>query len=301
MKWILSAFLTTARTAALGLALAFTHPALAGAPGNTGPALWTVESGVSTVHLFGSMHLLKPGIAWRTARFDDILKNADQLVMEIKLDPGGQAEVQKFMMENGMFPPDQNLKGALPPELYAELVAEAGKLGLPEAALMRMRPWYAALVLSMGMIQSLGFDPTKGVEQTIVAEAAPRGVKLSGLETAKEQLSTMAHQPADVQEEMVRDSLRQLHAIGELLDDLTIAWTKGDTATLEELLIGGFKEYPELYDAVVVGRNKRWIPRIKALLNEPGDHLVVVGSAHLLGDDSVIAMLREAGITVKRE
>jgi len=293
--------LAPARAFVVGLVLVLSVPALAANENNNGPALWVIENGPSTVHLFGSMHLLKPDARWRTARLDDIINNADHLVMEIKLDPEGQAAIQRFMAENGMFPPGQSLKDSLPDDLYKDLINESANLGLPETVINRMRPWYAALVLSMGMIQRLGFDPRQGVEHVIATKAANANIKVSGLETPREQLSTMAGQSPKVQEAMVRDSLRQLHEMGEKLDDLTAAWTKGDTATLEELLIGGFEELPELYEAVLVERNRRWLPRIQALLDEPGRHLVVVGSAHLLGEDSVIAMLRAAGLTVKRE
>ncbi len=302
MKQFLWGFVATARTVAVGLALLVSVPAFAeDAATMTGPALWSIENGTSTVHLFGSMHLLKPGAKWRTARFDQVLANADDLVMEIKLDAGGQAAVQKFMMENGIYPPGQTLNAVLPADLYTDLIKATTKLDIPEAAMSRMRPWYAGLVLSMVTIQRLGFDPAQGVEQTIMTEAAGRNIKLTGLETAKAQLSTMANQPPKVQEAMVREALDQLHDIGHLLDEMTAAWTKGDTDKLEKLLIGGFKDYPGLYQAVVVDRNKRWVPEIEALLKKPGHHLIVVGSAHLLGDDSVIHMLRADGIKVERE
>ena len=307
---LLSGLFTTplregARTLVLAVALFAAVPAGAAEPKSAGanadPAIWTIRNGESTVYLFGSVHLLKPGTAWRTPELDSILDRADHLMLEVDMARNSQATAQKFMAERGMYGPDRSLKDALSEDLYAETVKAAQDVGLPEALLQRMRPWYASLVVSMSMIQSLGFDPGQGVEQQIMAEMTARDARITGLETVEEQLSIFADQPEEVGVSMVRDSLRQLKDISDLLDDLTGSWSKGDLAALEEVLIGGFAPYPKLYQAVVVDRNKRWAPRIRELTGEPGVHLVVVGTAHLLGDDSVIRMLTDQGLEITRE
>ncbi|MEX1146786.1 MAG: TraB/GumN family protein [Sphingomonadales bacterium] len=267
---------------------------------NSGPAIWTAKGEAGTVHFFGSMHLLKEGVDWRTPAVDRALGDADQIVLEIRLDEDGEDGIRRFMMQRGYFGQGESLKTALPEDVYDDLIAAAAEFNVPEHALAQMRPWHAALMIGMMTMQQLGFDPSKGVEHGVMEVAEQRGVPVSGLETPHEQLSTMADQPADVQEAMVRDALRQLHDIEDMLDELTAAWLAGNESALEELLIGSFETYPELYEAVLVERNRRWMPDILALLDQPGTHLVVVGSAHLVGDDSVIAMLREAGVEVER-
>src|SRR3546814_18418771 len=60
--------------------------------------------------------------------------------------------------------------------------------------------------------------------------------------------------------------------------------------------------YPKLYRHINVERNDAWVPKIEQMLAEPGtdDPLVVVGALHLLGDDGVVAQLREKGYAVER-
>jgi hypothetical protein len=60
------------------------------------------------------------------------------------------------------------------------------------------------------------------------------------------------------------------------------------------------REMPALYEAMVVRRNRNWIPKIRALLAKPGTHFVVVGVAHLVGRDGILKMLAEKGVKVKR-
>jgi len=293
------------RTLVLAVALIWTVPASAAEQGaaqnHSGPAIWSIQNGESTVYLFGSVHLLKPETTWRTERLDSLLRAADHLVLEVDLKTNNPATLQKFMAERGMYGPDRSLKDALPAELYAEVVTAAGNAGIPEPLLQRMRPWYASLVVSMSMIKSLGFDPAQGVEQKIMAEMASHQARITGLETVEQQLSIFADQPEDVGVSMVRDALRQFKDISDLLSALTASWSAGDLEELEKVLIGGFDPYPKLYKAVVVDRNKQWVPQIKALTTEPGVHLVVVGTAHLIGEDSVIRMLTDQGLKITRE
>ena len=74
----------------------------------------------------------------------------------------------------------------------------------------------------------------------------------------------------------------------------------GDTAALEELLVEGLQETPGLYEAILTDRNRNWVPQIARLAEEPGTHLVVVGTMHLVGKDSVLALLEAQGISSRQ-
>ena len=80
------------------------------------------------------------------------------------------------------------------------------------------------------------------------------------------------------------------------VDAIVNAWTAGDTGALENSLLEGLDKAPRLYDALLVQRNRNWVEPIAALRDEPGNHLVVVGAMHLVGEDSVLEMLSEAGV-----
>ena len=42
-------------------------------------------------------------------------------------------------------------------------------------------------------------------------------------------------------------------------------------------------------------RNRQWLPKIEALLNEDRDYLVVVGALHFVGRDGLLALLKSHG------
>jgi hypothetical protein len=58
--------------------------------------------------------------------------------------------------------------------------------------------------------------------------------------------------------------------------------------------------YPELYQAIAVERNQRWVPRFKSMLQEDKPTMVVLGFGHLVGPDSVQEQLRQNGLIAQR-
>jgi uncharacterized protein YbaP (TraB family) len=51
-----------------------------------------------------------------------------------------------------------------------------------------------------------------------------------------------------------------------------------------------------VYDSLLGARNRKWLPKIKALLGEDQNYLVIVGTGHLAGPGSVIELLKKDGI-----
>ena len=50
-----------------------------------------------------------------------------------------------------------------------------------------------------------------------------------------------------------------------------------------------------MYQRLLVARNRNWLPQLEALFTRPGRAFVVVGAAHLVGPDGLIAMLKAKG------
>lgn len=264
------------------------------------PASWTISGDKGTVHIFGSIHMLKPGTDWFKGTIKDMTERADQLVLEVRMTPETAAEMQPLVMELGLYPQGERLRDHVDAALFDQTAAKMKELRLPEGLLDRLRPWYASVVLASGLVQKFGFDPAMGVEPVIESRAIARGIPIIGLETPEQQLKSLSGGSQEAQVAMLRDTLRQLDEAESLLADLTQAWIRGDLQALDNLLLESMKTSPELYQAVLVDRNRTWVPQIKALLQTPGNHLVVVGIAHLLGPDSVLLMLEMEGVKAVR-
>ncbi|TRO95710.1 TraB/GumN family protein [Glycocaulis profundi] len=267
------------------------------------PALWKVEQDGATVWLFGTFHLLPPELDWRTDAVTEAMTDADTVWFEVDAhSPEAQQEMGALIPRLGLNPQGVTLSSLLDDETNALLAEVAPTVGASPAALEPMRPWLAGLMLAVSQIQQLGFDPTAGVEAVLNAEARAAGKDFRYFETPEQQLGFFADLPEDVQVEMLAQGLRDMAELPAQLETMVEGWATGDLSALDAAINSDMRdEAPEVYDAIIVNRNRAWIPDIQAMIAEGGTHFVAVGAGHLVGDDSVIAMLEAEGFEAVRQ
>src|SRR6478672_11531630 len=82
---------------------------------------------------------------------------------------------------------------------------------------------------------------------------------------------------------------------------VTDAWVNGNTVKLDSLLnLPMGRSAATLFAKLVTDRNKSWIPKIEEFARGKDDALVVVGAAHLVGKEGVLALLKAKGYTVEQ-
>jgi uncharacterized protein len=69
---------------------------------------------------------------------------------------------------------------------------------------------------------------------------------------------------------------------------------------MEKLLLPAMKASPELYARLLVERNANWVESVETCVRQKTSCFVVVGAAHLVGPDSLVAMLQKKGYTVEQ-
>lgn len=279
------------------LALAFAP--LAGAQADA-PALWRIAGPKAGVYLFGSFHLLPPDVKWRTRQVESALEESKVLVFEI--DPAvakDQDAMLQLVMKYGVLQSGEALPALLPPKLNAEFEGAATELGLPPANLAPMRPWLAALTLSVQFIVKQGFDPEGGIDQALAAWAHANGRSVASLETADDQVKIFADLTREQEIQMLAVTLRQIREMPQMLADILAAYRKADLAGMEKTLNAGMDEMPSLRQRLMRDRHEKWLPQIEQMIADGRSHFIVVGAAHLVGADSVVAMLRARGVKVE--
>ena len=117
------------------------------APARAEPPVWVVKDADSELVLFGSVHVLPPGLAWRPKALDTALARADDVWFELPMDPATQGQVAQLASGLGVLPPGKSLSALLPPA-DAELLAKvADAYGVDRMNLDRLEPWLAEVVL----------------------------------------------------------------------------------------------------------------------------------------------------------
>ena len=264
------------------------------------PALWKVQGSKATIYLFGTVHVLKPAVVWRSPRIDGAIKASDALWLEIP-DGDDQAVMQGLIVKYGI-DPGHPLSTKLDAATKAKFAAFLAPLGVPAAQMEPLRPWVAGIAVSTLPLLKAGYDPKSGVEQVVKAQMQAAGKPVQGFETAEQQIRYLADVPPATELEFFKSSLSDGEKAVPMIDDLVAAWNAGDEVKLEALLNSDMRDtYPDLYKRLIVERNLRFADKIAELSKGQGVLFVAVGAGHLVGADSVQADLAKRGITAVRQ
>jgi uncharacterized protein YbaP (TraB family) len=262
------------------------------------PALWAIRDADSTMYFYGTVHMRRPGASWGGPAAARALSVSDEVWTELQFDPATEATLQQKTLELGV-DPTSKLSDKLDDAMKPKFVAAAESLGLPPAALEPLRPWLASITLSVTALIRAGYDPMLGVDRTIDAESEAMGKTMRWFESGEQQLGFLAGLSEPVQLQMLAESIEQASEGVAQMKALESAWERGDIEELGSLLDEGWDAYPELYEVLITRRNAAWAETLKDELNGAGVDFIAVGAAHLLGEDSVLRMLEDAGYTVE--
>ena len=260
--------------------------------------MWMAEGASNRVYVLGSIHLLRAQDHPLPPVIGDAYDDAETLYMELDMDDLDPLLMQATINRLGMLEEGTSLREVMGDELYAEAAALATGLEIPLEMLDRTEPWFAAITVEQLVLARVGFNPAYGVEMHLLKKASADGKEILGFETVEQQLGYLDGLSLEAQRALLMQTLTESAAIGEIMDDLILAWRSGDIDYLEQTLLDDVSGYPELYDAIVADRNRVWVDTIDELLDDGEDYLVIVGALHLVGEDGVPRLLEQRGVRI---
>lgn len=285
------------RTLAHLLAAAAAWLALAGAA-CAQPPVWIVHGSRATLILFGSIHLLPPGLDWEPPALKQALARAHEIWFEVPLDAAGMDAAAQAAAAKGLQPTGQALSEQLPAKDWSRLAALAQFYGASAEMLDRMRPWLADVTLEVASYAKMGAVTDDGVERQLSVQLGADVVRRA-FETPQQQIDALAGASPSDQIASLEETLDELQQGPALYQQLLKAWLDGDVAQIQALaLTPVMTAAPGAYRALVVDRNQRWIGAVLGRLDQPGEAVMVVGVGHLIGPDGLPNLLRERGVRV---
>lgn len=261
------------------------QPAPAAAAKDADPALWVVRDKDTTVYLFGTIHVLRPGLSW----FDEAVRKAfdssQTLVLEM-VEPDAQTQ-QRVVTSKAFAPAGTPLTHQVAASYRPALHKAMTEGGLPQAAYDRMRPWFAAITLSLLPVQKLGYDPANGPEKVLSDAAQATGKPIVGLETFEGQLGIFDRISPPAQVKLLESTLDELPTADTTFRKLVDAWAAGNPDGVASEMNESLKDSPEVANALLIDRNKTWAAWIAQRMKRPGSVFIAVGAGHLAGTQSV--------------
>ncbi|QYU69444.1 TraB/GumN family protein [Leptolyngbya sp. 15MV] len=141
-------------------------------------------------------------------------------------------------------------------------------------------------------------DSANGVDRALIAAFAGRPIdELEGIER---QLAMFDALPEQDQRDMLAAVVERHPEARADPGALARLWLAGDVAGIEAELTRGMLADPELYEALLAGRNRAWAARIVPMLDAGPRPLIAVGAAHVVGPHGLPALLEAQGFQVRR-
>ena len=267
--------------------------------------MWKVEEGNTKVYLLGSVHLMKPEVYPLNPAINEAFEESDILVVEVdatKMDP---TEIQKIVMEKGLYTDGTTLESVLPKEYYEKLATELADSGMATIeAVNNFKPWYVSINLGAIRVMKMGMDPSLGIDMNFINKAKDKKEILE-LETANFQLKILSSMDEKLQIELIKEALDDPEETVEMVDKLVDAWQTGNVKAMDKLMNKKLRERPELkgfYKALFTERNIQMTDKIEKFLQSREDktYFVVIGSGHYVGKEGIIKLLKKKGYKAKQ-
>ncbi len=262
--------------------------------------LWELEGTNNRIVVLGSVHFLRAEDSPLPEAIGNVYEDADVIVFELDLSRLDPLEAQGVLARLALDARGRDLEDILGHQKFRTATRLAADVDIDLNTLRPYEPWYAALQITQIRLLQLGFDGSFGVETQMTLKAVADGKPIVGLESFEDQLGALDSLPETAQQKFLMQTLEDAQTISDGLDTIVAAWKAGDTETLEQELMAGLEDQRDLYQSILVQRNRNWTKQIIGFTKQSRDYMIIVGALHLVGEDSVIRMLEDAGIASHR-
>ena len=297
-------------TAFLLAALALLASPLSG-HAESGPAdapqkhfLWKVTGSKGTVYLFGTVHLGSPDFYPLPAIIEDSFKRADTLVEEIKITPSDIAQMERWVIQHGIYSGSDTISDHLSEETNRHLqIYLKQQSWLEQQVITKMRPWAVAIMVTEANSKRLGLDPENGLDKHFLKEAEEQHKPVEALETIASQLQFLGELTSDQEENYLMQTLAESENPTSHLEVLVNAWREGDSEKMRELLSRSASNDPKskvLMKTLLDDRNDAMTKQIEQFLGTRKTYFVAVGAGHMLGEHGIVSQLQAKRFTVRQ-
>ena len=268
---------------------------------NDGPAIWVATDFDSTVYLFGTVHLLPDDLVWQREDMRQAFAESGTIFFEVDTGPESQVAGTVLTTSLGLRSDGLRLSDRLDNYQLNLMEAAANNGDLTIAALDGMQPWLATEYLTFAAAQNAGLSAELSADEALKSRAAREGKNVLYLESLETQIRASADLPEYIQIRILTETLERFNALGLDATNIAEQWAIGGTDYLTDQLIRPMKSRsPEVFNSLLRDRNRAWANKIARFMEDSGTGFVAVGTAHLLGEQSLLSELREQGYAVQR-
>lgn len=263
-------------------------------------SVWKVQKDNETIYIGGTIHLLRQSDYPLPKEYDVAYTKSNSIYFEVNMHNISDEVIQQKFVSAMRLTNNKKLSQTLSETTYKKLEMYATLYGLNLQGFENFKAVMVLYTLTFAEFEKMGLL-SKGVDDYFEKKTVRDEKKIGALETLDEQVNYLATLADGNEDNFVIQSLIDLEKTQYYYKQMIQAWRNGDTETLDELLVKDIqKDYPKLYETIIVQRNHNWMPKIKAMFNNDKTEFVLVGLGHLIGEDGVLELLKKDGFTVEQ-
>jgi uncharacterized protein YbaP (TraB family) len=233
------------------------------------------------------------------AAFETAYNHSSKLIFETDTRKLQTPEFQAALMRKVVYSDGRNLKMVLKESTFQKLENHLNSRGIPIDNFINFKPGMVALTVTIIELQRLGLMGT-GVDEFFNLRALNDQKSVGQLETVDEQLELISSLGDGQENEIIAHTLQETKKLPAMMQTMKAAWRQGDNRTLENIILTPFKkDFPGVYNRVVIKRNDAWLPKIETLLKTKEVEFILFGALHLIGEYGIIAKLKDRGYTIR--
>ncbi len=263
-------------------------------------SVWLATKGNNKVYLGGTIHMLRSNDYPLPSEYETAYSASDNLYFEIDIDQMNDPTAQLGMLQRLMYTDGRTLQSVLNADAYQSLTDYVAKFSMPIMMVQNMKPGMVMSTLELLEFQSRGFTQN-GVDVHFHQRAKDDGKLIYAFETVDEQIGFIETMGEGEESEYIMLSLRDLGKIDSDIESMVSIWRNGESEELVDLFVEDMQENtPGVYQSLLLDRNHKWMPTIEAMFDDADTELILVGVAHLVGDDGLVELLRARGYQVEQ-
>ena len=263
---------------------------------------YEVNNKGNKIYMLGSIHVGNSSLYPIDENIIKALKSSEKIYMEIDL---SNREEAKKMRQKIYYNDGKNLKDDLGEELYSRVLKIFQGYGMEEDQVKILRPW--------AIYNTMASDPkgesTKGsfgVESYFLALSLLNKIEIDELESMEFQSNILSNFDKKTYVEMIENLTAEIEKngyknINSGLYTLLDTWQSGDRDKMKSILsLKGDEASEKFNEAILDERDEGMAKKIDAMLKKDGKntYFILIGSAHLVPENSVTGILKNMGYKV---
>lgn len=260
--------------------------------------VWKVDYNNNSLFLAGTIHVLRASDYPLPKSFNDAYQQSSLIIFETDLNKMKSADSVNKMLRSVKLNDNKSFYDQLTPETIKRLERYSIENSINLSQFKQFKVPFVALSLLIAELQKQGVNQS-GVDDYFNQQATIDAKETQGLETIDQQISFLSNMATGYEDEFMLQTLDDIKEIPLLFDSMISSWRNGDLKAIESLFITPTqKQFPNLNQQILVSRNHEWMPKIKQYLFTPEVEMIMVGSAHLAGEEGLIHLLKQSGYTI---